>query len=161
MLRNEEKARDVVQEVFLKIVQKRDSYKQTKKFSSWIYRIATNLCLDEIRKSKLRQNVTGEEAENVPAKAANEPASILEKEEKEKAVKAAIGKLDPDNRAVILLHQYSGLTYDEIAESLDKKPNWVKWRLKLAYDELAVSLKMYSAGNSCHEEERKPGPSGL
>ena len=118
MLRNEEKARDVVQEVFLKIVQKRDSYKQTKKFSSWIYRIATNLCLDEIRKSKLRQNVTGEEAENVPAKAANEPASILEKEEKEKAVKAAIGKLDPDNRAVILLHQYSGLTYDEIAPEI-------------------------------------------
>ncbi|MEI7903986.1 MAG: RNA polymerase sigma factor [Candidatus Firestonebacteria bacterium] len=122
MLGKEESAQTAVREVFLMLAKKRSAAGHLKHFKSWIYRTAAHLCLAELGKGKPRQNLSERKIEG-------------------NAVEKALGSLGPENRAVILLHQYGGLSYAEIAEALEKKSIWVKWHLKLAYDELSGFLK--------------------
>jgi len=143
MVQDEQKAQDLAQEIFLRILKKRDSYNPGKKFSSWMYRIATNACIDEIRRSKFSAKMDEEQMKNVPADAAAGPVMQTEMNEKERLVKSAIKGLSPEHRTIIILHQYQGFTYEEIGEIMEKGVNWVKWHMKLAYDELAKKLKAY------------------
>ena len=122
MLGKEESAQAAVREVFLMLAKKRSVAGHIKNFKSWIYRAAAHFCLAELGKEKTRQNLSERIIEGT-------------------AVEKALGSLGPENRAVILLHQYGGLSYTEIAEVLEKKSVWVKWHLKLAYDEMSDFLK--------------------
>jgi RNA polymerase sigma-70 factor (ECF subfamily) len=138
MVQNYQKAEDLTQEIFLKLFKKRNSYIPSKKFSSWLYKIATNICIDEIRRSKFQS--VEEVKEVVDDK---EIIKEIEDKEKEQIIKNAIRSLSPEHRALIILKQYQGLKNHEIAEVMGKDINWVKWHLKCTYDELEEKLKPF------------------
>ncbi|MFH1823980.1 MAG: sigma-70 family RNA polymerase sigma factor [Candidatus Firestonebacteria bacterium] len=138
MMQNYQKAEDLTQETFLKLLKKKDLYIFPKKFSSWLYKIATNICLDEIRRSKFHSS---EEIKEVVD--SKEITEEIETKEKEQIIKKVINSLSAEHKSIIVLKQYQGLKNQEIAEILGKDLNWVKWHLKCAYDELEERLKPY------------------
>lgn len=143
MIQNYQKAEDLTHDVFLKILAKRNLYKYPKKFSSWIYKIATNVCIDEIRHSKFQVKIDEKKIQQISQETSSEPGEDIEIKEKENIVKAAINGLSNEHKTLIILQHYQNLQYEEIAEVLNKDFNWVKWHIKLAYDELEEKLKPY------------------
>ena len=143
MVQNYQKAEDITQEIFLRILKKKKSYDKSKKFSSWLYRIAANTCIDEIRRLKFTGNMQEEKFNNTSKGSEDAPFREVEKKELEKIVKDALNKLPKEQKTVVILHKYQNLKYEEIAEIFDKDFNWVKWQLKTAYDTLEEHLKPY------------------
>lgn len=113
----EEEVEDIVQEVFIKGYENVQSFDQTKKFSSWIYRIAHNLCIDFFRKKIPITSVIedGEELFESGEKLIEELA--MEKEKAEEVVRA-VERLELKYREVILLYYFEEKSYDEISDIL-------------------------------------------
>ncbi|MFH1073797.1 MAG: RNA polymerase sigma factor [Candidatus Firestonebacteria bacterium] len=143
MVQDYQKAEDITQEIFLRILKKKKSYDKSKKFSSWLYRIAANACIDEIRRLKFTGKIKEEKLNNTTKGPEDAPFRDIEKKELENIVKDALNKLPAEQKTVVILHKYQDLTYEEIAEIFNKDFNWVKWQLKLAYDSLEELLKPY------------------
>lgn len=144
MVRDYNKAEELTQEIFFKILKKRNAYNPSKsKASSWLYKIAANLCIDEIRHSKFQVKISEKEMLDTPQNSFKEPSKEAEIKEKESIIKNAVNKLSPEHKTIIILHKYQGMKYDEIAEIMGKDFNWVKWHLKLTYEELEQRLKPY------------------
>jgi RNA polymerase sigma-70 factor (ECF subfamily) len=141
MVQDYQKAEDLTQEVFLKILKKKYSYNTKKKFSSWLYKIATNSSIDALRHSKFQVKMDEKEMQKISQDTFKNPEKDFEAKEKEALVKDSINSLSPEHKALIILQQYQGLKYEEIALALGKDFNWVKWHLKLIYDELGSKLK--------------------
>ena len=156
MLRDDEKAKDAVQEAFLRVISRRDTFKKGKRVSPWLFRIVANVCIDELRKNKFKGEMTTEEMHAVSASPENGPAKETEKLELEQAVKRAFDKLDPEHKAIVIMQKYHGMNYGDIADSMEKKSSWVKWHIKLAYDALAKELKIFSEPScSDHKVDEK------
>jgi len=136
MLRNPEDARDIAQSVFLKAWQNLSSYDPKYKFYSWIYRMAINESLNILRSH-------GRDAEPVderlPAEDAG-PADVLAAGQGREAVLAAVGRLKPEHRSVIVLHYFVDLPYEDIADVLDVDAKTVKSRLYSARQVLKDQL---------------------
>jgi RNA polymerase sigma-70 factor (ECF subfamily) len=120
-LGREEDARDVTQETFLRAFRALPGFKGDAKFSSWLYRIALNLCRDWIRKQKRTPLVSlpeGIELQDLVAET-TPPASVEDlasRAEMSRGVAAAMERLPPEQRTAILLKEYHGLTFQEIAD---------------------------------------------
>ncbi|MBK1876391.1 RNA polymerase sigma factor [Pelagicoccus mobilis] len=138
---NEFVTRDIVQETFVRIFTKRDSYDFSYPLASWIFTIAANLCKNRARWQKRHPEVSldtglssgdgGEEAsllEVVPAEASL-PAEDIEKEEDLDLLKRAVMSLPHDLRTAVLLHHYQDLSYKEIAEVVGCSARGVETRL--------------------------------
>ena len=130
----EEDARDVAQETFLRAFRALGGFKGQAKFSSWLYRITLNLCRDWIRRERrtpLAQPPEGVDLVELAGEAT--PAESLEdlvsRKELGRAVAAAMAKLPDEQRTAIILKEYHGLTFQEIAELLDCPLSTVKTRL--------------------------------
>lgn len=125
MLRNPEDARDIAQTVFLKAWQNLSSYDPQYKFYSWIYRMAINESLNA-----LRSRGRGDEPvdERLPSEDAG-PADLLAEAQGREAVLAALERLKPEHRAVIVLHYFAELAYEDMGEVLELDPKTVKSRL--------------------------------
>ena len=136
----EEDARDVVQETFLRAFRALPGFKGQAKFSSWLYRIALNLCRDWIRRRRrsplveLPEGVDPAElaAERGPIESIEELASRKELSE---AVAEAMSLLPEEQRTAIILKEYHGMTFQEIADLQGCPLSTVKTRL---YQGLAV-----------------------
>jgi RNA polymerase sigma-70 factor, ECF subfamily len=136
----EEDARDVVQETFLRAFRALPGFKGQAKFSSWLYRIALNLCRDWIRRRRrsplveLPEGVDPTElaAETGPVESIEELAARKELSE---AVAEAMGLLPEEQRTAIILKEYHGMTFQEIADLQGCPLSTVKTRL---YQGLAV-----------------------
>ena len=149
MLRQSDKTEDVLQETFFRVYRHRKEYKPTSKFSSWIYRIARNLCIDETRrywnrKMSLDSEIAGEDqtTDYTSSIQDNQPNSrdvVIEKEMEEEIIRA-IEKLSPEQQEVIMLNKYQGLSYGEIAEILDISSESVKQRAYRAHQQLRTML---------------------
>jgi RNA polymerase sigma-70 factor (ECF subfamily) len=114
-------AEDVAQEVFLRIFKAAKDYKPQAKFKTWLFTIATNLCLNEIRNSRSKpafvELADAPEAEYpVIASDSFSPQKAAEKEELNAAVRKAIGELPENQRIAILLRQYHEFSYTEIGK---------------------------------------------
>lgn len=140
MLRNTEDASDIAQEVFLKAYKSISKFKETSSFSTWIYRIAVNTCIDEIRKRKkvvlysLDSTIQSEDGE-LPAQWEDEgprPDTIVENREMKSAVKKAVESLSEDHKTIIVLRDMDGFSYEEISELLDCSLGTVKSRINRA-----------------------------
>jgi RNA polymerase sigma-70 factor (ECF subfamily) len=136
----EEDARDVVQETFLRAFRALPGFKGQAKFSSWLYRIALNLCRDWIRRR--RRSPLVELPEGVdPVELATEtgPVESIEelasRKELSEAVAEAMGSLPEEQRTAIILKEYHGMTFQEIADLQGCPLSTVKTRL---YQGLAV-----------------------
>ena len=134
-LGREEDARDVVQEAFLRAFRGLKGFKGQAKFSSWLYRITLNLCRDWIRRERRAPIVQVPEGTD-PVDLADErvaPAESVEelvaRREMSSAVARAMAELPEEQRTAIMLKEYHGLTFQEIAEMLNCPLSTVKTRL--------------------------------
>ena len=134
-LGREEDARDVVQDAFLRAYRGLKGFKGQAKFSSWLYRITLNLCRDWIRRERRTPIVAVPEGTD-PVDLADQrltPTESVEelvaRREMSQAVAKAMAELPDEQRMAIMLKEYHGLTFQEIAEMLDCPLSTVKTRL--------------------------------
>ena len=130
----EEEARDVAQETFLRAFRALKGFKGQAKFSSWLYRITLNLCRDWIRREKRTPVAQAPEGVDIIELAGEgAPAESIEalvgRKELGRAVSKAMALLPEEQRTAIILKEYHGLTFQEIAELLDCPLSTVKTRL--------------------------------
>ncbi len=139
MLGTPSAASDATQSVFLRVYEALDTFRGEAAFSTWLYRITLNICLDELRRRKNQPFSLTEEDEDgefagerdLPDES-DEPAITAEQRELQRLVHAALGRLPEDFRTVIVLYDLRGLAYQEIAEVLDVPLGTVKSRLNRA-----------------------------
>lgn len=139
MVKNETEAEDLAQEAFVKVFTSLGRYDPTYPFSSWIFKITANLCIDHLRKRRLQtvsidEPVAGKDGDftkDFPAPGAN-PEGLMLTREKMEALDAAIESLPPHYRIMVLLRHQEGLSYEEIAEALDIPLGTVKARIHRA-----------------------------
>lgn len=148
MLGNRHEAEDIAQEAFIRAYVNIDRYNPTKKFSTWLFRIATNLSIDRIRKKKpdyyLDAEVSGTEGltmySQVAAKGAL-PEEEVESLELQDLVQAEIVKLPDKYRSVIVLKYIEELSLKEISEILDLPIGTVKTRIHRGREALRKQLR--------------------
>jgi RNA polymerase sigma-70 factor, ECF subfamily len=130
----EEDARDVCQETFLRAFRALPGFRGQAKFSSWLYRIALNLCRDWIRRERRAQVVQPpENVDLIELASALEPSETVEdlvtRKDLARAVERAMGSLSEEQRTAIVLKEYHGLTFQEIADLVGCPLSTVKTRL--------------------------------
>jgi RNA polymerase sigma-70 factor (ECF subfamily) len=148
MMRNEDEAMDLSQEAWVKSWQRLVQFQGDSSFATWITRIVINLCLDELRRQK---KVRAESIEDLQEEAGgverqmpvewNNPTEGLEKDELRRRIDAAMDKLSPAHRAVLMLHEFDGLEYKEIAKRIGISIGTVMSRLFYARRRLATLLQ--------------------
>lgn len=131
------KAEDVAQEAFLRVHRSSRNYKPQASFSTWLYRIVSNLCLDERR----RQTRLPLSIEDAPCDVAVDSGSDpVERNETIELVQKAIGELPERQRLAVILHRYENLSYDEICEVTKWTKAAVESLLVRAYANLREKL---------------------
>jgi RNA polymerase sigma-70 factor (ECF subfamily) len=148
-LARKEDARDVCQETFLRILRRADRFQQGARFSTWMYQIALNLCRDHNRK-KRRWGllITEEPAEPSPgsgslvdrAPSPDDPAESVARRERRQAVTRALGEIPSEQREVLILKEFEGLKFREIADILGCPESTVKSRMYYGLSGLKASL---------------------
>lgn len=143
LLGSREDAADAVQEAFLKAFTGLGSFREESKLSSWLCRILNNACVDILRKRKETAPLGGgteeEEAAEIPDERFD-PVVVLEKADLRERVRAALSLLPEGFRAPLLLREYGGLSYAEIAEALSLDAGTVKTRIFRARKKLCAIL---------------------
>jgi RNA polymerase sigma-70 factor (ECF subfamily) len=147
-------AEDVLQEAFLRIVRQAQSYKRESKFTTWLYTIARNLCVDHSRRMVHRRAASldqpkriGDEdqrtlGEGIASKGPAVDRSAIGDELKVK-IQAAIESLGDEQREVFLMREYAGLQFKEIADIVGIPENTAKSRMRYALEKLRDDLKEY------------------
>jgi len=147
MLRNEEEARDAVQEVFLRVHRALGSFDQRRKFSTWVLRITTNHCIDRIRRRRLKTlsiDLDDTEEDRAPiilVDGGPTPEVNYGRASLRELLDGLVAQLPPIYRAVVELRYKQELAYEEIAEVLDIPLGTVKARLHRAHRHLKAGLE--------------------
>lgn len=146
VLDNAEDAGDVVQEAFLNAYQSLNSFKGDAEFFTWLYRIAFNAAISLKRKKRAAFSLEWGEGgrvavEPVDASAFSEPGSNLARTEEEAILQAALNRLSPEHRAVLVLKDIEGQKYEDIAEILGVPIGTIRSRLHRARVELRELLE--------------------
>jgi RNA polymerase sigma-70 factor (ECF subfamily) len=135
MLGNHAEACDAAQNAFVKAYKKLDTFDESRRFFSWIYRILVNECLNAQRDGRPLESIS-------PGLAAvGTPADAFEAGERRRRVQAAILALPTEYREVVVLRHFTELSYQEIGETLHLPAKTVKSRLHIAKERLAVALR--------------------
>lgn len=148
MLKNEQDALDASQEAFLRAWRSLASFRGDSKFSVWLYRLTSNICLDMLRRSgRLREDSLTDEqgAETDLPDERGDPQRALEQKELSAAVLEGLEALPPAFRQALVLRDINGLSYDEIAQVTGLEAGTVKSRIFRARRKLADRLR--SPGN--------------
>jgi len=124
-----EDVRDLSQEAFLKAYRGLRTFKKEARFSSWLYQIALNLCRDRLRRRRGRTHVSLDELDEGGALATTTAVEDLETRDLSRRVALAMEDLPEEQREVIVLKEYQGLTFLEIAGALEVPVSTVKTRL--------------------------------
>lgn len=145
VLRDAHLAQDVSQEIFVRLWRKPDSYSAERgRFTTWLISVVRNRAVDEVRSRRRRQRyetASPEEQEReLPAGEANDPALSAQLSEQAHLVRAALAQLPPEQRQVIELAYFGGLTQQEIAERLTQPLGTVKTRIRLGMQKLRAAL---------------------
>lgn len=143
LITNEENE-DIEQNVYIRVLEKTETYKEQGKFSSWIGTIAKNFSKDYVKSSakKLQNNTEqDEEIVNSIKDNADTPESALIRKDRQKRIVKAINSLKPKLKEVIMMHEIDGLNYEYIAKILNCPIGTVKSRLFTAKQQLAEELK--------------------
>jgi RNA polymerase sigma factor (sigma-70 family) len=149
MIRNEEDVRDLTQDTFIKAYNAISSFQFGYSFSSWIYKIASNTCIDFLRKKRLAevslsQKTNSDEEYEIEIEDKDYMPDIsLMTDEKLKALRDAIEKLPDNYKEIIKLRHEKEMDYADIAETLDIPLGTVKAHLFRARKQLFVQLKKY------------------
>ena len=145
MTGNSEDAADMTQEAFIKAYNSLQSFRGDSKFSVWLYRIVSNVCLDFLRSKYRRPTVSlsvedddGEECEIPDLR--NLPEDSLESSLVRDAVRRGLDTLSPDQRRILILRELGGLSYEEIGARLGLEAGTVKSRIFRARKRLCAFL---------------------
>lgn len=156
---NAEDALDLSQETFLRIYKALPLFKEQSAFSTWVYSIASNVCIDFIRKqNKLKTVSLSQEAENdspsfeIPDNRYH-PELEYEKRELRDAISAGLSSLSDEHREILVLREICGLSYQEICDSLDLEAGTVKSRLSRARNQLCKFLRNMPAKKTSKKEK--------
>jgi RNA polymerase sigma-70 factor (ECF subfamily) len=157
----EEDARDVAQETFLRAFRALSGFKGQAKFSSWLYRITLNLCRDWIRRERRTPIALAPEGIDLVELAGEAVDTVsvdelVSRRELSRAVAKAMAQLPDEQRTAIILKEYHGLTFQEIADLLDCPLSTVKTRL---YQGLTVLRRTLQQGEA--EPKRAAGAPSL
>jgi RNA polymerase sigma-70 factor (ECF subfamily) len=152
MVRSREQAEDLAQEVFIRVYRAREEYVPSAKFTTWLFRIATNLALNSLRDHRHQKleismdapvTADAEGGDEKPFEVADKHPTIeqeMVEEDRKKMIRHAIEKLPEKQRAAVLLHKYQELDYAEIAKILSVSESALKSLLFRAYETLRVEL---------------------
>jgi RNA polymerase sigma-70 factor (ECF subfamily) len=144
-----DRAEDLLQDTYLRLLESAASFRPDRRFTTWIYRVAANRCVDELRQLKHRQHVSldgpvedGERplAETLPDDGPT-PEEIAVARDTQRLVRKAIRGLPDEQRAALVLKEYQGLSYQEIAAVLGCPLGTVKSRLHHAMRNLRAALQ--------------------
>jgi len=145
MLSQAQDAEDAAQDTFLKAYRNLGSFTPDASFTTWLYRIAINTCLDHRKKplwrSLFQKNAKGEEF--MPAEPAHgfTPERLYEAKQLGELVQACLARLPVKLRAALVLKELEGCSYEEIAEALDVSLGTVKSRISRAREELRQMMR--------------------
>ena len=139
MTKNEEDALDISQEAFIKAYVQLGSYRGESRFSVWMYRLTYNLCIDFLRKKpqaaaiSLTYQSDGDDAADIEIPDTRDlPEDIILLRETRKIIAASIDELNPDHREIVIMREITGMSYGDIAATLNVSEGTVKSRLARA-----------------------------
>lgn len=141
---SDDEALDLCQETFLKAYRGLGSFKREARFSSWLYQIALNLCRDRLRRKRGKTWVSLDDLEDgaaAPQTPGPTALDLVEARDLSRTVAVAVAALPEEQREVIVLKEYQGLTFLEIAEVLGLPMSTVKTRLYRGLGQLKDQLE--------------------
>jgi RNA polymerase sigma-70 factor (ECF subfamily) len=153
MIGNYETAKDILQQAFLKILERAGHYEPRAQFSTFLYQVTRNLCINELKRSARRRSVSLDQElysdagqvtflrDALPDDAAT-PENGLAREESKRAVRRAIAKLPPIYREVVVLRIFEELPYREISNITGAGENTVKSRMRYALERLQAAMRV-------------------
>jgi RNA polymerase sigma-70 factor (ECF subfamily) len=151
MLRNAEDAEDAAQDVFLKAYQALLKFQPDASLYTWLYRIATNTCIDYKKKpifeSLFGDNGEGERLVHDRASDTPSPEKLYQLKQTDEALQESLEKLSPKLRAIIVLKEIEELSYEEIADALEISLGTVKSRIARAREELQKLMQKFREQN--------------
>ncbi len=164
MLRDRESALDAAQEAFVKVFRNIKGFKGDSSFYTWFYRIVTNVCIDHCRRQARAKTVDYDDSYRRRDQSefyslsgstrSMQPQAVYEQSELKEALNEAISKLTENHRTVILLREVEGMSYEDIAETMNCQVGTVMSRLHHARKNLQTALKPYlkASGDLLHQQ---------
>ena len=142
MMKHKEEAEEAAQDTFIKVYKSLNKFKGDAKFSTWIYRVAYNTCLDRLKKNK-RQQYTVEinEYTEHQIKTLDNALDKMEAKEREQSIQDCLAMLPSEDSFLLTLYYFEELSLDEIGKIVDLKPNNVKVKLFRSRKKLASILR--------------------
>ncbi len=150
---DKEMSEELAQEVFLRVYKAAPRYRPDANFSTWIFRIATNVCLNEVRKKKYNYKIESldtsmnsgekESSKEIEDKTGQAPQDLLEDKERHLFIQQAISNLPEKQRAALLLRIYHGFSYQEIGRQIKKTEKGVKSLIHRGRQNLKNTLQEY------------------
>jgi len=133
---NAQDAEDVTQDVFLKIHKNLKSFQFRSSFKTWVYRITVNTAINASKRTSKDLSRRANFDKAVASQGSYPQEAAFDKEDNEAKIKALLDKLNPDQRACLVLREIQGLSYEEIAKALKININTVRSRIKRARETL-------------------------
>ena len=161
LMHNPADAADMTQEVFIRLMRSLGTYRAETKFTTWLYRLVTNICLDGLRRrgrpvESLDDTSSGgnEDATSIGQRLADsdrwtQPEEEVQLRESATEVRAALAQLPPAQRLALTLHYFEDLRYEDIAEVMGLPLNTVKSHIRRGKERLALTLSNPMEGQPC------------
>jgi len=142
MVKHREEAEEVSQDTFIKVFRSLNKFKGDSKFSTWIYKVAYNTCLDRLKKHKREQHVVAiDEYTEHQVMTIDNALDAMEKEERKQAIQSCLEQLPSDDSALLTLYYFEDLSLDEIAKIVGLTANNVKVKLFRSRKKLTSILR--------------------
>ncbi|MBZ4042712.1 RNA polymerase sigma factor [Flavobacterium hibisci] len=157
MIKNREEAEEVAQDTFIKVYNSLGKFKGDSKFSTWIYKIAYNTCLDRLKKNKKEDlNISIDEFSAHLIKTMDNALSALEDKERRQTIQNCLNLLPEDENFLLTLFYFEDQSLEEIGKIMNINANNVKVKLFRSRQKLAVILRQQLEPETiqCYERER-------
>lgn len=132
LLKDEALAQDATQEIFLKVFLNLSRFGEKSRFSTWVYSITYNYCIDYLRRKKKQKAIFSDEIEKVPDVAVEEVSDKVLLEMEISQLKEVLENIPPGDKAILLMKYQDGMSIKEIAGILDKTESAIKMKIKRA-----------------------------
>ena len=152
MVRDRVVAEDLFQLTWTRVLSGLDQYQEQAKFAGWIFGIANNACMDHFRKKTRSPEIEWKENgyQGMEQDTPDDPESILIRKERQAMLSEAIGRLSEDQRQIVLLRLYSGLTFQEISKMLGSPLNTILGRMHYAVKNLKKHIQQSDGTGESH-----------
>jgi RNA polymerase sigma-70 factor (ECF subfamily) len=162
LMHNPTDAADMTQEAFIRLMRSLGTYRGETKFTTWLYRLVTNICLDGLRRrgriveslDEPASSAAGDDAQTAGERLADadrwtQPEQEVELRESADEVREALVRLPAPQRLALTLHYFQDLRYEDIAEVMDLPLNTVKSHIRRGKERLALVLSDPAEGQPC------------